>query len=56
MSEAVADLLEGAQRQFRRRSDEFKAASVESGASVSAVARRIGFDPSQFFTLRRNAA
>ena len=28
---------------------------MESGASVSAVARRIGIDPSQLFTWRRNA-
>jgi len=59
MIEAVADRLEGAPRQFRRWSDEFKAqavaASMESGASVSAVARRIGIDPSQLFTWRRNA-
>ncbi|MBY3225625.1 transposase [Rhizobium laguerreae] len=28
---------------------------MEPGASVSAVARRIGIDPSQLFTWRRNA-
>ena len=59
MIEAVAGRLEGAPRQFRRWSDEFKAqavaASMEPGASVSAVARRIGIDPSQLFTWRRNA-
>ncbi|AUX78950.1 IS66 family insertion sequence transposase domain-containing protein (plasmid) [Sinorhizobium fredii] len=28
---------------------------MEPGASVSAIARRIGIDPSQLFTWRRNA-
>ncbi|MCY1343447.1 Transposase [compost metagenome] len=59
MIEAVADRLEGAPRQLRRWSDEFKAqavaASMEPGASVSAVTRRIGIDPSQLFTWRRHA-
>ncbi|WP_407169126.1 transposase [Bradyrhizobium sp. ORS 111] len=48
--EAVADRLERASRQLRRRwSDEFKAQVVtealEPGASVSAIARRIGIQP-----------
>ena len=53
MIEAVADRLEGAPRQLRRRwSDEFKAQAVtealEPGASVSAIARRIGiYNPKQ---------
>ncbi|WP_407175642.1 transposase [Bradyrhizobium sp. STM 3562] len=60
MIEAVADRLEGAPRQLRRRwSDEFKAQVVtealEPGASVSAIARRIGIHPSQLFTWRRDA-
>jgi transposase len=60
MIEAVASRLEGAPRQVRRRwSDEFKAQAVaeamQPGASVSAIARRIGIDPSQLFTWRRNA-
>lgn len=47
MIEAVADRLEGAPRQLRRRwSDEFKARAVaealEAGASVSAIAHRLG--------------
>ncbi|MGY4158090.1 hypothetical protein ACVINW_003932 [Bradyrhizobium sp. USDA 4461] len=55
MIEAVADRLEGAPRQLRRRwSDEFKAQVVmealEPGASVSAIARRIGIHPSQLFS------
>ncbi|MBX5044988.1 transposase [Rhizobium lentis] len=50
MIEAVAERLEGAPRQLRRRwSDEFKAQAVaealEPGASVSAIAHRIGFIP-----------
>jgi transposase len=50
MIEAVADRLEGAPRQLRRRwADEFKAQAVtealEPGASVSAIARRIGHPP-----------
>jgi transposase len=59
MIEAVADRLEGAPRQVRRWSEEFKAQAVadamQPGASVSAIARRIGVDPSQLFTWRRNA-
>lgn len=59
MIEAVAGRLEGAPREVRRWSDEFKAhavaESMEPGASVSAIARRIGIDPSQLFTWRRNA-
>jgi len=60
MIEAVADRLEGAPRQLRRRwSDEFKAQVVtealEPGASVSAIARRIGIHPSQLFAWRRDA-
>jgi len=47
MIEAVPERLEGAPRQFRRRwSDEFKAQAVaealEAGASVSAIAHRLG--------------
>ncbi|MGY4157934.1 transposase-like protein [Bradyrhizobium sp. USDA 4461] len=52
MIEAVADRLEGAPRQLRRRwSDEFKAQmeALEPGASVSAIARRFGIHPSQVF-------
>ncbi|WP_346656849.1 transposase [Bradyrhizobium sp. NBAIM03] len=60
MIEAVADRLEGAPRQLRRHwSDEFKAQVVtealEPGASVSAIARRIGIHPSQLFAWRRDA-
>ena len=60
MIEAVADRLDGAPRQLRRRwSDEFKAQIVvealEPGASVSAIARRIGIHPSQLFAWRRDA-
>jgi transposase len=59
MIEAVAGPLEGAPRQVRRWSEEFKAQAVadtmQAGASVSAIARRIGIDPSQLFTWRRNA-
>ncbi|UQD86217.1 transposase [Bradyrhizobium elkanii] len=60
MIEAVADRLEGAPRQLRRRwSDEVKAQVVtealELGASVSAIARRIGIHPSQLFAWRRDA-
>ncbi|MCP1838656.1 MULTISPECIES: transposase [unclassified Bradyrhizobium] len=60
MIEAVADHLEGAPRQLRRRwSDEFKAQVVtealEPGASVSAIARRIGIHPSQLSAWRRDA-
>nr|WP_244561511.1 transposase [Ensifer aridi] len=54
MIEAVAARLEGAPRQLRRRwSDEFKARAVaealEAGASVSAIAHRLGINPSQLF-------
>ncbi|QAS81215.1 transposase (plasmid) [Rhizobium acidisoli] len=60
MIEAVAERLEGAPRQLRRRwSDEFKAQAVaealEPGASVSAIAHRIGIHPSQLFAWRRDA-
>ena len=60
MIEAVAERFEGAPRQLRRRwSDEFKAQVVtealEPGASVSAIARRIGIHPSQLFAWRRDA-
>jgi transposase len=60
MIEAVTSRLEGAPHQVRRRwSDEFKAQAVaeamQPGASVSAIAHRIGIDPSQLFTWRRNA-
>ncbi|MCZ4093691.1 transposase [Sinorhizobium psoraleae] len=56
MIEAVAERLEGAPRQLRRRwSDEFKsqvvAEALEPGASVSAIAHRIGIRPSQLFAL-----
>jgi transposase len=60
MIEAVPERLEGAPRQFRRRwSDEFKehavAEAMEPGASVSAIAHRIGIHPSQLFAWRRDA-
>lgn len=60
MIEAVAERLEGAPRQFRRRwSDEFKeravAEAMQPGASVSAIAHRIGIHPSQLFGWRRAA-
>ncbi|WP_245452376.1 transposase [Bradyrhizobium forestalis] len=60
MIEAVAERLEGAPRQLRRRwSDEFKAQVVaealEPGASVSGIAHRIGIHPSQLFAWRRDA-
>jgi transposase len=59
MIEATARPLEGAPRHVRRWSEEFKAQAVaeamQPGASVSAIARRIGIDPSQLFTWRRNA-
>ncbi|WP_247554871.1 transposase [Bradyrhizobium sp. 138] len=60
MIEAVADRLEGAPRQLRRRwSDEFKAQMVaealEPGASVSGIAHRIGVHPSQLVAWRRDA-
>ncbi|NTA83731.1 transposase [Agrobacterium tumefaciens] len=60
MIEAVPERLEGAPRQFRRRwSDEFKehavAEAMEPGASVSAIAHRIGIHPSQLFGWRRDA-
>ena len=60
MIEAVPERREGAPGQFRRRwSDEFKARAVaeamEPGASVSAIAHRIGIHPSQLFGWRRDA-
>lgn len=60
MIEAVAERLEGAPRQLRRRwSDAFKAQLVaealEPGASVSAIAHRVGIHPSQLFAWRRAA-
>ncbi|WP_414645468.1 transposase [Bradyrhizobium sp. 6(2017)] len=60
MIEVVADRLEGAPRQLRRRwSDEFKeqvvTEALEPGASVSTIARRIGIHPSQLFAWRRDA-
>ncbi len=63
MIETVTERLEGAPRQFRRRSsDEFKewavAEAMEPGASVSAIAHRIGIigiHPSQLFCWRRDA-
>ncbi|UGY17021.1 transposase [Bradyrhizobium septentrionale] len=60
MIEAVADSLEGAPRQLRRRwSDEFEAQVVtealEPGASVSAIAHRIGIHPPQLFAWRLDA-
>ena len=60
MIEAVAERLEGAPRQLRRRwSEEFKAQLVaeamEPGASVSAIAHRVGIHPSQLFAWRRDA-
>lgn len=60
MIEAVAaDRLEGAPRQLQRRwSNEFKARAVaetlEPGASVSAVTRRLDIHPSQLFDWRRS--
>ena len=56
--EAVADRLEGAPRQLRRRrSNEFEARAVaealEQGAGVSAIAHRRGIHPSQLFGWRR---
>ena len=61
MIEAVAERLEGAPQQLRRRwSDEFKATVVAeamvSGANVSAIARRAGIHPSQLFGWRRALA
>jgi len=60
MIEAVAERLEGVLRQFRRRwSDETKERAVveamEPGASVSAIAYRIGIHSSQLFGWRRDA-
>jgi len=60
MIEAVTERLEGAPRQFRRRwSDESKepavAEAMEPGASVSAIAHRIGIHPSQLLCWRRDA-
>lgn len=59
MIEAVPERFEGAPRQFRRRwSEEFKARAVAEamapGASVSAIAHRIGIHPSQLFGWRRD--
>jgi transposase len=61
MIEAVAERLEGAPQQVRRHwSDEFKAGVVAEacvpGASVSAIARRVGIHPSQLFGWRRALA
>jgi transposase len=61
MIEAVADRLEGAPRQVRRHwSNAFKAqavaATLEPGASVSAIARGLEIHPSQLFTWRRMVA
>jgi transposase len=58
--EAVAERFDGAPVSSRRRwSDEFKAeaisASLEPGANISAVARRMGIAPSQLFAWRRQA-
>ena len=58
--EAVAERFEGAPVSSRRRwSDEFKAeaisASLEPGANISAVARRMGISPAQLFAWRRQA-
>ncbi|MDE3759819.1 transposase [Sinorhizobium meliloti] len=60
MIEAVAERLEGAPRQLRRRwSNELKAQAVaealEPGASVPAIVHRIGIHPSQLFAWHRNA-
>ncbi|WP_081160151.1 transposase [Ensifer aridi] len=60
MIEAVAEGLEGAPRQVPRRwSDAFKAQVVaeapEPGASVSAIAHRVGIHPSQLFAWRPDA-
>jgi transposase len=60
MIEAVPGRLEGAPSQLRRRwSDEIKeqavAESLVLGANVSAIARRIGIEPSQLFDWRRKA-
>ncbi|WP_028055520.1 transposase [Sinorhizobium medicae] len=60
MIEAVAERLEGAPRQLRRRwSDKLKAQAVaealEPGASVSGSPIGSAFIPSQLFAWRRNA-
>jgi len=60
MVEAVAERLEGAPPQLRRRwSDELKAQAVaealEPDASVSAIAHRIGIHPSQLLAWRRRS-
>ncbi|WP_425117344.1 transposase [Agrobacterium pusense] len=60
MIEAVPERFEGVPRQFRRRwSYDFKeravAEAMEPEASVSAIARRIGIHPSQWFGWRRDA-
>lgn len=60
MIEAVAERLEGAQQVRRHWSDEFKAGVVAEacvpGATVSAIARRVGIHPSQLFGWRRALA
>jgi len=58
MIEAVVDRLEGAPLQPRRRwSEAFKEQAVAEamvpGANVSAIARRLGIDPSQLFCWRK---
>lgn len=58
MIEAVVERLEGAPLQPRRRwSDAFKEQAVAEtlvpGANVSAIARRLGVDPSQLFCWRK---
>jgi transposase len=60
MIEAIPDRVEGGHLQPRRRwSDEFKEKAVAEalvpGANVSAIARRIGVEPSQLFGWRRKA-
>lgn len=55
---AIPERLEGAPTQVRRRwSDELKeqvvAESFMPGANVSAIARRIGIEPSQLFAWRK---
>ena len=57
---AVPERLEGAPAQVRRRwSNDLKeqavAESLMPGATVSAVARRIGIEPSQLFAWRKKA-
>jgi len=60
MIEAVPERVEGGHLQPRRRwSDAFKEKAVAEalvpGANVSAIARRIGVEPSQLFGWRRKA-